>query len=107
MIRKTHLEVRTVSSYLAQYQDRIDDLRKTITVMHAGTLTLRKAATAALPWSDPAEVEAFARRGDMTVLRLKLTGVPFKDAKPFATNSLIAFLDKNLIAFEYSWPSAQ
>ena len=101
------MEIKTFTSYSAKTDGRMEEFRKTLNIIHAGTISLRKTATACFPWTDVRQVEDFAARGDMSVLRLRLTSVPFKSIKSFVTDSLLSFLDKNLIAYYYTWPSQQ
>ncbi len=106
-VRKVVLELKTFSAFYAKTDGRIEELRKTINIIHAGTISLRKAATSCFPWTEFKDVTSYGDKGDMSILRLRLTSVPFKSIRAFATDSITAFLDKNLIAFWFTWPSPQ
>ncbi len=105
--RKTYNEVKTLTSYYAKTDARIEELRKTINTIHAGTVSLRRSSTACFPWERKREVEAFIEKRDMLPLRLRLTSVPFKNVKSFATDTLTAIFSKSLISLQYTWPSPQ
>ena len=96
-----------MSGYYAKTDDRIAELKKAVDVMYTGVVSLKQAATACFPFEDAKSVEEFARRGDMIPLRLRLASTPFRGIKRYATDILTAIFSKDLIAFEYTWPSPQ
>ncbi len=75
--------------------------------MYAGLVSLKQAATACFPWEDVKAVQEFARRRDMIPLRLRLASIPFRGIKSFATDILVGIFSKDIIAFDYTWPSPQ
>ncbi len=105
--RKTYTEARTLSGYYDRMEQRISDLRKSVNVMHSGIVSLKQSVTACFPFDDMADVEKFARKGDMTPLRIRLTSVPFKGIRSYPSDLLTSVFSRSLITFDYTWPSPQ
>ena len=107
LVRKAYNESRSVSTHYERHDNQIEELHKTVSLIHAGTISMKKAAMACFPWQRFEEIENFAMRRDMIPLRLRITSVPFRSIKHYATDLLLALFGKKLIAYTLTWPSPQ
>ena len=107
LTKKMYTEMRSMAVYYERNDNQLQELQRQLSVIHAGAISMRKTAVACFPWQSMDEVLGFAERRDMNPLRLRLTAVPFKTIKNFATDVPLALFSKNLIAKELTWPSPQ
>ncbi len=107
LCKKVYTEVRSATSYYERTDNQMQQLHSQLASIHAGAISMRRTAVACFPWHTVEEMEAFAKKRDMTALRLRLTGVPFKSLSSYATDAPLAIFSKYLIARVLTWPSSQ